>query len=101
MDPEIRLDAHEARLLGVLVEKALTTPEQYPLTLNAAVNGANQKNNREPLLSLSDDEVSAALEGLIDKELTRRVFPGNSRRQVLPHGHFDPEDRHRGPRHPG
>jgi uncharacterized protein len=79
MDPEIRLDAHEARLLGVLVEKALTTPEQYPLTLNAAVNGANQKNNREPLLSLSDDEVSAALEGLIDKELARRVFPGNSR----------------------
>jgi uncharacterized protein YceH (UPF0502 family) len=79
MDPEIRLDAHEARLLGVLVEKALTTPEQYPLTLNAAVAGANQKSNREPVLSLSDDEVSAALEGLIAKELVRRVFPGNSR----------------------
>ncbi len=79
MDPEIRLAPYEARLLGVLVEKALTTPEQYPLTLNAAVNGANQKSNREPVLALSDDEVSEALDGLIDKQLVRKVFPGNSR----------------------
>ena len=79
MDPEIRLEPYEARALGVLVEKALTTPEQYPLTLNAVVNGANQKTNREPLLALSDDEASEALDGLIDKELARRVFPGNSR----------------------
>ena len=63
----------------MLVEKALTTPEQYPLTLNAAVNGANQKSNRDPVLALSDDEVSEALDGLIDKELARKVFPGNSR----------------------
>lgn len=79
MDPEIRLEPHEARLLGVLVEKALTTPEQYPLSLNAAVNGANQKVNREPVLNLDDDEVAAALNGLLDKELARKVFPGNSR----------------------
>src|SRR5262245_32076845 len=79
MDPEIRLEPVEARVLGVLVEKALTTPEQYPLTLNAAVNGANQKSNRDPVLALSDDEVSEALDGLIDKELARKVFPGNSR----------------------
>ena len=79
MDPSIRLTAVEARLLGVLVEKALTTPEQYPLTLNAVVNGANQKTNREPVLALSDDEVSEGLDGLIDKELARKVFPGNSR----------------------
>jgi uncharacterized protein YceH (UPF0502 family) len=79
MDPELRLEAYEARVLGVLVEKALTTPEQYPLTLNAVVNGANQKSNRDPLLSMSDDEASEALDGLIDKELARRVFPGNSR----------------------
>jgi len=79
MDPEIRLEAFEARALGVLVEKALTTPEQYPLTLNAVVNGVNQKTNRDPLLALSDDAVSEALDGLIDKELARRVFPGNSR----------------------
>ena len=60
MDLELRLEPYEARVLGVLVEKALTTPEQYPLTLNAVVNGANQKVNREPLLSLSDDEASEA-----------------------------------------
>ena len=74
-----RLTAGEARLLGVLVEKALTTPEQYPLSLNAAVLGANQKSNRFPVLALSDDETSEALDGLIDKQLARKVFPGNSR----------------------
>lgn len=74
-----RLTAGEARLLGVLVEKALTTPEQYPLSLNAAVLGANQKSNRFPVLALSDDETSEALDGLIDKQLVRKVFPGNSR----------------------
>jgi uncharacterized protein len=79
MDPEIRLEPVEARALGVLVEKALTTPEQYPLTLNAVVNGANQKSNRDPVLDLSDDAVSEALDGLIGKELVRKVFPGNSR----------------------
>lgn len=79
MDAELRLEPYEARVLGVLVEKALTTPEQYPLTLNAVVNGANQKSNRDPLLALSDDEVSEALDGLIDKELVRKVFPGSSR----------------------
>jgi uncharacterized protein YceH (UPF0502 family) len=79
MDPEIRLTPGEARLLGVLVEKALTTPEQYPLSLNAATLGANQKSNRFPILALSEDEASEALDGLIDKQLVRKVFPGNSR----------------------
>ena len=79
MDPEIRLEAHEARVLGVLVEKALTTPEQYPLTLNAVVNGANQKTNRDPVLELSEEAVREALDGLVDKQLARKVFPGNSR----------------------
>jgi len=79
MDLEVRLEPLEARVLGVLVEKALTTPEQYPLTLNAVVNGANQKVNRDPVMALSDDEVSEALDGLIDKQLARKVFPGNSR----------------------
>lgn len=79
MDTDIRLTPGEARLLGVLVEKALTTPEQYPLSLNAATLGANQKSNRFPILSLSEDEVSEALDGLIDKQLVRKVFPGNSR----------------------
>jgi hypothetical protein len=79
MFDEIRLAPVEARALGVLVEKALTTPEGYPLSLNAVVLGANQKVNRHPVLALSDDEVSDALDGLIDKQLARKVFPGQSR----------------------
>jgi len=79
MEVEVRLEPYEARVLGVLVEKALTTPEQYPLTLNAVVNAANQRVNRDPVLALSEDEVSEALDGLITKELVRKVFPGNSR----------------------
>jgi len=79
MDDAIRLAPIEARALGVLVEKALTTPEGYPLSLNAVVLGANQKVNRHPVLALSDDEVSDALDGLIDKQLARKVFPGQSR----------------------
>lgn len=79
MDPELQLAPSEARLLGVLVEKALTTPEQYPLSLNAATLGANQKSNRFPVLSMSEDEVSEALDGLIDKQLARKVYPGASR----------------------
>jgi uncharacterized protein YceH (UPF0502 family) len=79
MDPEVQLDTIEARLLAVLVEKALTTAEYYPLTLGAAVNGANQKSNRDPVLDLGEEEVDSALDRLIQKELARRVFPGNSR----------------------
>ncbi len=59
--PHVTLEPIEARVLGVLVEKALTTPEQYPLSLNALVNGCNQKNNRDPLLSLSEREVNDAI----------------------------------------
>ena len=43
------LNAHEARVLGVLIEKAFTTPDQYPLSLNALTNGCNQKSNRAPV----------------------------------------------------
>lgn len=58
------LDAAEIRVLGVLLEKQLTTPDIYPLTLNALVSGANQKTNRDPVMELSSDEVSGALERL-------------------------------------
>lgn len=75
----------EARLLGVLLEKAMTTPENYPLSLNTAVNGANQKSNRHPLLSLDEDEALEALEGLVDKNLAKRVFPGHSRVEKFAH----------------
>ena len=60
----IILTADESRVLGVLVEKALTTPDQYPLSLNAIVNGANQKNNRYPVLAMTEQAAFDAAEGL-------------------------------------
>ncbi len=69
----IQMSADEARVLGVLIEKQLTTPEQYPLSLNAIVNGANQKNNRDPVLTMTEDEVQTAVESLMDKKLAIRV----------------------------
>ncbi len=79
------LDPTEGRLLGVLIEKAMTTPEHYPLSLNAAVNAANQKSNRHPVLALEEDEVLEALENLADKSLVKRVFPGHSRVEKFSH----------------
>ena len=60
----IRLDALEARVLGCLVEKEITTPDQYPLSLNALVNACNQKSNRDPVLALDEATVQATLDGL-------------------------------------
>jgi uncharacterized protein YceH (UPF0502 family) len=57
----------EARVLGALIEKELTTPEYYPLSLNALVNACNQKSNRDPAMNLNDDAVSDAMRSL-DKE---------------------------------
>ncbi len=82
---EVQLTPHEARLLGVLIEKSLTTSDQGLLTLNAAIAGANQKTNREPVLTLNEDEVQSALEHLVAKHLVRRVFPENSRVEKYSH----------------
>jgi len=60
----ILLSAVETRVLGSLVEKEITTPEYYPLSLNALVNACNQKNNREPVMNLDEDAVRDALRGL-------------------------------------
>lgn len=65
----IRLTPVEARVLGALVEKEATTPEYYPLSLNALVNACNQKNNREPVMQLSEEDVREALHGLEEQEL--------------------------------
>lgn len=89
MQRDIQLDPYEARLFGVLIEKALTTPEQYPLSINAATNGANQKSNRDPILSLEEDQVAMALERLVQKYLARKVFPGNSRVEKYCHNGKD------------
>lgn len=64
---EMQLDGIETRVLGCLLEKELATPEYYPLSLNALVNACNQKTNRQPVLSLSGEEVVEALQSL--KEL--------------------------------
>jgi uncharacterized protein YceH (UPF0502 family) len=69
----------EVRVLGSLVEKQVTTPEYYPLTLNALTLACNQKNNRTPVTSYSEDEVAQALETLREKNLTY-VFYGSTSR---------------------
>ena len=75
----IQLSPDESRVLGVLVEKATTTPEQYPLSLNAVVNGANQKNNRDPVITMEEGAAFEALEGLRAKGLVVRVDMAGSR----------------------
>ncbi len=63
------LDEYELRVLGALMEKELTTPEYYPLTLNALVNACNQKSNREPVVSYDDNTVYKTLDSLREKRL--------------------------------
>lgn len=75
----ISLTAHESRVLGTLVEKAQTTPGQYPLTLNSLVTGCNQKNNRDPATNFTEDDVLTAIEGLRGKELAREAMLAGSR----------------------
>jgi len=73
------LTPHECRALGVLIEKAMTTPAQYPLSLNAVTTGCNQKNNRSPVLTLTDDEVFDALDALKAKGFVRQAMLSGSR----------------------
>ena len=76
--PEI-LNEIEARVLGSLVEKQLTTPEYYPLTLNALANACNQKSNRDPVVSYDETTVTQCLETLRDRNLVY-VFYGSTSR---------------------
>ena len=75
----ISLTKDEARVIGVLVEKALTTPGQYPLTLNSLVSGCNQRSNRLPILNLDENRIITALDSLKAKELAREVMLASSR----------------------
>ena len=74
----IILSEIEARVLGCLVEKDITTPEYYPLSLNALVHACNQKSNRDPLMNLEEDVVRQALRGLGEQMLARSAS-GDSR----------------------
>src|SRR3954463_7393665 len=65
----IRLSAIEARIIGSLIEKQITTPDQYPLSLNALVNACNQKSNRDPVLDLAEGAVQQVVDGLVRKHM--------------------------------
>jgi uncharacterized protein YceH (UPF0502 family) len=70
------LDMRERRVLGVLVEKAKTTPDTYPLSVNALVTGSNQKSNRDPLLNLTDLEIEDTLARCQKKGLAIKITGG-------------------------
>ncbi|HEU5233840.1 MAG TPA: YceH family protein [Terriglobales bacterium] len=76
---EIHLTPVEARVLGSLIEKDITTPDYYPLSLNALVNACNQKNNREPVMNLGENAVRDALAGLQDQRLAGPARGADSR----------------------
>ncbi|MGA7109964.1 MAG: DUF480 domain-containing protein, partial [Terracidiphilus sp.] len=65
----ILLTAAQARVLGSLIEKEITTPDYYPLSMNALMNACNQRSNREPVMELDEDDVRQALRGLQDQRL--------------------------------
>jgi uncharacterized protein len=73
------LNEIEARVLGALLEKEITTPDYYPLSLNSLVNACNQKSNRDPVLTLDEDSVRDALRALHDNSLARSISAADSR----------------------
>lgn len=86
------LDDREVRILGCLIEKEMTTPEYYPLSLNALMNACNQKSNRKPVLSLDEPAILQGLVTLRQKGLTRETQVPGSRVTKYVHeilSHFD------------
>jgi acyl-CoA reductase-like NAD-dependent aldehyde dehydrogenase len=81
----IELSAEEARVLGCLMEKAVTTPDTYPLSVNALINACNQSTNRDPIVSFDEATVERVLEGLREKGVSRRVRATGQR--VVKHRH--------------
>ncbi|MGZ4842004.1 MAG: YceH family protein [Candidatus Angelobacter sp.] len=75
----IVLNSAEARVLGALVEKDITTPDYYPLSLNALINACNQKNNREPVTNFDEETVRLALRNLSEKRLAGPAGGADSR----------------------
>lgn len=107
------LNPHEARVLGVLIEKAFTTPDQYPLSQHATTTGSNQKSNRNPVMYFTEAEVDVTLQGLRMKHIAGSNTPAGSRVEKWTHSareHFGLGDRAvavlaelllRGPQTPG
>lgn len=81
----IELTPLEARVIGCLIEKEVTTPDYYPLTLNSLTAACNQKSNREPVMALSDSEVRDAVDSLIARRLVSDESGFNSRANKFQH----------------
>lgn len=75
----VKLSAAEVRILGALIEKEITTPDYYPLTMNALINASNQRSNREPVMDLDEDDTRLALRGLEEKQLAGRARSADGR----------------------
>lgn len=84
-DAQAILSFLETRILGVLIEKEKTTPDAYPLTLNSLANGCNQKSSRDPVISVVEAEVQAALEELRSRALVLETYGASGR--VLRYAH--------------
>jgi len=88
---DVLLTALEARLIGCLIEKQVSTPEHYPLSLNALANACNQKNNREPVMNLVERQVQQGLDSLIKKHLISEHNGFGSRVAKFQHRFFNSE----------
>jgi uncharacterized protein YceH (UPF0502 family) len=86
---DVVFNEYELRVLGVLVEKQISTPDYYPLSLNAVTNGCNQKNHRDPAVSYDESTVTRAMDGLKEKKLAY-AFHGSEAR-VPKYGHLFPK----------
>jgi uncharacterized protein YceH (UPF0502 family) len=75
----VELSAEEQRVLGCLIEKEATTPDQYPLTMNSLLLACNQSTNRDPVVLYNQATVTDALDSLREKQLTRVVYPAHAR----------------------
>ena len=88
---KLQLSPLEIRVIGVLIEKEITTPDQYPLSLNALTNGCNQKSNREPVMGLTEAVVQETVDRLIKKHLVRSHSGFGSRVSKYQHRFFTAE----------
>jgi uncharacterized protein YceH (UPF0502 family) len=79
LEQTAELTLEEQRVLGCLIEKEATTPDQYPLSMNALILACNQSTNRDPVVSLDEEAVTAALGSLREKGLIRIVYPAHAR----------------------
>lgn len=82
---DIKLSNNELRVIGCLIEKESTTPDQYPLSLNALTNACNQKSNRDPVMSLSESDVQETLDELSKKRLVVEKSPFGGRTAKYQH----------------